>query len=199
MAPISSAEPPLLTDAELEWLVDLARRAVRQHVEFGTYMVACAPAAALRAPGASFVTLKQRGALRGCIGSLNAHRPLADDVTANALAAAFRDPRFKPLSSEETTMTSVQIAVLTPPSAAFRVRGEDELYAQLAPGKDGLIVRHGSCQATYLPSVWEQLPAPSDFVGELRRKAGIAATLPVSALEFQRYSTQSSRAISLLT
>jgi AmmeMemoRadiSam system protein A len=199
MAPISSAEPQLLTDAELEWLVDVARRAIRQHVECGTYVVACAPRAALRAPGASFVTLKQRGALRGCIGSLNAHRPLTDDVTANALAAAFRDPRFKPLRDEEVSITTAQVAILTPPSAAFRVHSEDELYAQLAPGTDGLIVSHGSCRATYLPSVWEQLPAPCDFVRELRRKAGIAGTLPVQALEFQRYATQSSLAVALVT
>lgn len=143
------------------------------------------------APGASFVTLQQDGRLRGCIGTLLAHRALGLDVAANACAAALRDPRFAPLAVHELTRTEVEVSVLTAPSAMAFTR-EDDLLRQLRVGRDGLIVEHQGRRATYLPSVWQQLSEPRDFVRQLRRKAGIEDTVPMTALSVQRYETQHS-------
>ncbi|MEX2327277.1 MAG: AmmeMemoRadiSam system protein A, partial [Pseudomonadales bacterium] len=123
---------------------------------------------------ASFVTLNRHGRLRGCIGSLAAHRPLVVDVASNARAAAFKDPRFKPLTADEFYSIDLHLSVLTPPSP-IDVQSRDELIDVLRPGIDGLIIEEDGRRSTYLPSVWEQLPDPARFVAELRRKAGLAA------------------------
>jgi AmmeMemoRadiSam system protein B/AmmeMemoRadiSam system protein A len=128
----------------------------------------------LHAPGATFVTLRAGEALRGCIGTLEAHRPLVHDVTANALAAAFRDPRFPPLARHELDDLTVEVSILDPAQpVAFTDRAH--LVAQLAPGEDGLVLALGSRRATFLPQVWDALPAPDDFLDALARKAGIPA------------------------
>jgi len=128
--------------------------------------------APLEAPGACFVTLSQAGALRGCIGSLEVHRPLVLDVTENARAAAFRDPRFAPVSAGEWPGIQVEVSLLGPPEA-LEAGSEAELLAQLRPGVDGLILAAGPRRATFLPQVWEQLPDGRDFLLQLRRKAGL--------------------------
>ncbi|UCF40943.1 MAG: AmmeMemoRadiSam system protein A [Gemmatimonadota bacterium] len=127
---------------------------------------------ALRRPGASFVTLEIEGALRGCIGSFEAYRPLASDVSHNAYAAAFRDPRFPPLSPKELTELELHLSLLGPP-VPLEVVGEAELLAILRPGVDGLILEDGGRRGLFLPQVWEQLPDPVDFVTHLKRKAGL--------------------------
>jgi AmmeMemoRadiSam system protein A len=131
---------------------------------------AAAYPAELREPGASFVTLERRGVLRGCIGSLEAQRPLVDDVALNAFGAAFRDPRFPPLAAEELPGLDVSVSVLSPlePMAA---RSEAALLAQLRPGIDGLVLRAGERRATFLPAVWKELPEPAAFLRQLKRKA----------------------------
>lgn len=141
--------------------------------------------------GASFVTLLQDGRLRGCIGSLLAERPLRDDVAANAQAAALRDPRFAPLAVLELPRTEVEVSVLSTPRP-MRFSDEAAFYRELRVGVDGLIVEHRGRRATYLPSVWRQLPDARTFVRELRRKAGIEEVLPLTALNVQRYITQHS-------
>lgn len=137
-----------------------------------------AHAAWLDAPGASFVTLTSGrapgGALRGCIGSLEARRPLREDVEANAVAAALHDPRFAPLSARELDDTVVEVSVLSAP-AALPVADEAELLARLRPGVDGVVLSACGRRATFLPQVWEQLPDPADFLARLRRKAGLPA------------------------
>ena len=139
---------------------------------------AAADAAWLDAPGASFVTLTSGrapgGALRGCIGSLEARRPLREDVEANAVAAALHDPRFAPLSARELDDTVVEVSVLSAP-AALPVADEAELLARLRPGVDGVVLSACGRRATFLPQVWEQLPDPADFLARLRRKAGLPA------------------------
>lgn len=127
---------------------------------------------ALRQERASFVTLHLNGQLRGCIGSLTAHRALVADVANNAQAAAFKDPRFSPVSFDEYHDIDVHISVLSRPEP-MAVDTREELLAQLRPGVDGLIIEERGHRATYLPSVWEQLPDPESFVDELRRKAGL--------------------------
>lgn len=148
---------------------DAARRAVPE---------AAADAAWLDAPGASFVTLTSGrapgGALRGCIGSLEARRPLREDVEANAVAAALHDPRFAPLTARELDDTVVEVSVLSAPSA-LPVADEAELLARLRPGVDGVVLSASGRRATFLPQVWEQLPDPADFLARLRRKAGLPA------------------------
>ena len=135
-------------------------------------------AAWLDAPGASFVTLTSGrapgGALRGCIGSLEARRPLREDVEANAVAAALHDPRFAPLSARELDDTVVEVSVVSAP-AALPVADEAELLARLRPGVDGVVLSACGRRATFLPQVWEQLPDPADFLAHLRRKAGLPA------------------------
>ena len=137
-----------------------------------------AHAAWLDAPGASFVTLTSGrapgGALRGCIGSLEARRPLRADVEANAVAAALHDPRFAPLTARELDDTVVEVSVLSVP-AALPAADEAELLARLRPGVDGVVLSACGRRATFLPQVWEQLPNPADFLARLRRKAGLPA------------------------
>jgi AmmeMemoRadiSam system protein A len=123
-------------------------------------------------PGATFVTLTQQGRLRGCIGSLEAHRPLAQDVRENAQAAAFRDPRFTPLAVEEFEFTSVEVSLLTP-ALPMAFRDEADFMAQLRPGVDGIVFQYGRHRSTFLPQVWESLPEPVQFMQQLKRKAGL--------------------------
>ncbi len=127
----------------------------------------------LLAPGASFVTLTEGRALRGCIGSLEARLPLGDDVRANAVAAAFRDPRFPPLDPVEIDLVEVEVSVLSTPSP-LNVTGFSEAYEALRPEVDGVILEVGSRhRATFLPQVWEELPDPADFLRHLWLKAGV--------------------------
>jgi AmmeMemoRadiSam system protein A len=137
----------------------------------------------LAEPGATFVTLTTLdGALRGCIGSLEAQRPLRQDVWENARAAAFRDPRFPPLGKGELPRIAVEVSLLGP-AVPLPVRSEAEALARLRPGRDGVVLEvargvrgageHGA-SATFLPQVWEQLPDPASFLAQLKRKAGLS-------------------------
>jgi len=154
-------------------LLTLARSAIA--ARFGQ-VVATATASdpALTAPGATFVTLTQQGHLRGCIGSLEAWRPLAEDVRENARAAAFRDPRFPPLAADELAQTRVEVSLLSP-AAPLRFSSEADALARLQPGIDGVILECAGRRATFLPQVWEQLPEPRTFIAHLKQKAGLPA------------------------
>ena len=122
----------------------------------------------------TFVTLKKKGQLRGCIGSLVTDQPLRHTVARNTYQAAFRDPRFQPVQADELDELSISVSVLTTP-APLDYTGADDLLERLVPQRDGVIIRHGSHQATFLPQVWEQLPQPDAFLGALCRKAGLPA------------------------
>ncbi|MCX7192124.1 MAG: AmmeMemoRadiSam system protein A [Proteobacteria bacterium] len=141
----------------------------------------------LAEPGACFVTLSQQGELRGCIGSLQAHRSLLIDIKSNAVAAALHDPRFAPLSADELGITDIEISLLAPTQPMlFR----DEAYAlsQLKPGVDGVIFEFGRYRSTFLPQVWEQLPEPRQFMAHLKRKAGLPADFWDKNIQLSRYS-----------
>lgn len=125
-------------------------------------------------PGAAFVTLTRGGQLRGCIGSVTAWRPLAEDVADNAVKAAFKDPRFPPLRPEELEGLELSISVLTPPVPMI-FADEAGMLAQLRPRIDGLIIEDGGRRALFLPSVWEQLPDRRQFLAHLKAKAGMRA------------------------
>lgn len=143
--------------------------------------------AALMEDGAAFVTLNRRSSLRGCIGSLQAYRPLVEDVAENAFNAAFRDPRFPPLTPEETDDLDVEISVLTPPEPMTNCSSPEALLAQLKPFEDGLIIDDGVHRATFLPSVWEQLPDKVQFLQHLMAKAGMTHYSP--SMRCWRYHT----------
>jgi AmmeMemoRadiSam system protein A len=139
--------------------------------------------------GACFVTLTQHGELRGCIGSLQAHRPLLDDVKNNAVSAALRDPRFMPLSAAELDITKVEISLLSPPQA-MAFQNEADALAQLCPNVDGVVFQYGSYRSTFLPQVWEQLPQPQQFMAHLKNKAGLPADFWSPEVKLSRYTVE---------
>jgi AmmeMemoRadiSam system protein A len=141
----------------------------------------------LARPGAAFVTLTQAGDLRGCIGSLEAWRPLGEDVRSNAVAAATRDPRFAPLRPEELAWTRFEVSVLSTPEPV-EFTGRADLLRQLRPGVDGLILEERGRRGTFLPQVWDQLPAPEAFLEHLVRKAHLPPGYWSEDMQIQRYT-----------
>ena len=144
---------------------------------------------ALYAPRATFATLRRDGQLRGCIGTLEALRPLVEDVAHNAFAAAFRDPRFPPLTRQEWPTVQLSLSVCSPPEPV-PAASEADLLARLRPGIDGLTLEEQARRATFLPAVWEELPDPADFLQHLKRKAGWPAGYWSPTLRAYRYTTQ---------
>ncbi len=140
-------------------------------------------------PGACFVTLHLNKALRGCIGSLVATQPLIVDVTSNAFKAAFQDPRFQPLQLKEFAALELEISVLSKP-IPMPVTSEADLIAKLKPGIHGLILSDHGRRATFLPSVWEQLPNPNDFVIHLKNKAGWPNDYWSHTIQVQTYTAE---------
>ncbi len=140
--------------------------------------------------GAVFVTLNEYRQLRGCIGSIVAHQPLIDDLIANARSAAFSDPRFAPLRPEEFEAIELEVSLLTPPEPVT-YRDTDDLRHFIRPGIDGVILKLGSHQATYLPSVWEQLPQFDAFFATLCQKAGLPGNCLEAHPEIFRYQAES--------
>lgn len=165
-------------------LLRLARNSIAER--FGMAAAATPEHALLDTPGATFVTLTQQGQLRGCIGSLEAHRPLHADVRENALAAAFRDPRFSPLAAVEFVTTSVEVSLLTP-ATEMSFAGEEDLLMQLRPGVDGIVLGYGRHRSTFLPQVWDSLPDPRLFMAQLKRKAGLPADFWAEGVSVSRY------------
>lgn len=141
----------------------------------------------LQDQGASFVTLHINQQLRGCIGTLEAWRPLVEDVVENAYAAAFRDPRFPALSEDEYSALTYHISILNPPTP-MQFNDEDDLLAQIRPGVDGLILEDVGRRGTFLPSVWESLPEARDFLSHLKLKAGLSANHWSETIRVQRYT-----------
>src|SRR3989441_5962857 len=136
--------------------------------------------------GATFVTLLRAGALRGCIGSLEAVRPIGADVADNALGAAFRDPRFPALKRDEWPLCSVEVSLLSVPKP-IRFADEDHLLALIRAGVDGLILEAGGRRATFLPQVWESIADTRQFLDELMRKAGVPAGTRLARCRLSRY------------
>ena len=144
----------------------------------------------LRIARATFVTLKKGGALRGCIGSLEARRPLGEDVIANARAAAFQDPRFSALARPEFEAIDIEVSLLSTPRRIL-FEDHDDLIRQLRPGEDGIILESGEGnagrRATFLPQVWEGLPDPEQFLAHLKQKAEIPANVRTTRCKVLRY------------
>ena len=144
----------------------------------------------LRIPRATFVTLHVDGKLHGCVGTLEACRPLVEDVVSNARSAAFHDSRFPALTWPEFERLEIHISILSPPEP-MTFSSEADLLAQLRPQVDGLILEEGHYRGTFLPSVWEQLPSPHDFLRQLKLKAGLDPDHWSSQLRVQRYTAES--------
>jgi AmmeMemoRadiSam system protein A len=163
----------MLAETSQELLLQIARSAIEAKLKNQTMSrieLSSLPEE-LRADGACFVTLTQKGLLRGCIGSLEARRPLALDVQEHAIDAAFHDFRFPPLSEGELEDLRIEVSVLSKPEALVYAKPED-LPGKLTPGKDGVILSHGLRRATFLPQVWEKIPAPELFLDMLCEKMG---------------------------
>ncbi len=140
-------------------------------------------------PGAVFVTLQCDGALRGCVGSLFAVRPLIEDVRKNAVAAALRDSRFSPVEPEQLDDLDVEVTELSAPEP-MSFTSEADALAQLRPGEDGVVLRWGRRRATFLPQVWDSLPEPKAFLAQLKRKAGLAENFWDDDVELERYAAR---------
>jgi AmmeMemoRadiSam system protein A len=168
-------------------LLPIARAAISRAL--GQHGNALETAPWLQEPGACFVTLTQQGALRGCIGSLEAHRPLLTDVKANAVAAALRDPRFPPLAVQELHHTEIEVSLLSP-MQPLTFASEAEALTQLRPGVDGVLLEFGTRRSTFLPQVWEQLPDADAFMAQLKRKAGLPGRFWAADVRLQRYTVR---------
>lgn len=164
------------SQADQYYLLQLARQVVAQGVE-GQRPVPpnmASVSAALQQPRGCFVTLTLEGRLRGCIGNLEADASLVESVWRNSYLAAFKDQRFSPVTAAELNQLSYELSILTP-LTPLSVNSEAELLAALRPGVDGLVLADDGHRATFLPSVWAQLPQPERFVSQLRLKAGLPA------------------------
>ena len=177
MAPMCSADLPALAPAHRQVLLEIARGSVAHGLECDRELPVQALdyAPELQAPRASFVTLKLREQLRGCMGSAQAHRPLVEDVAHNAYAAGFHDPRFPPLTRAEARDLDYHISILSP-WKQLRFTSEADLLAHVRPGVDGLLLEEGFSRGILLPAVWESLPDPETFVRHLKLKAGLSET-----------------------
>ena len=168
-------------------LLRIARAAIAEALGAGNASAA-ADETWLAESRATFVTLKQGEELRGCVGALEAQRPLAEDVAANARAAAFEDRRFEPLTLEEFARTEIEVSLLsTPKTVAFEDHAD--LLRRLRPGVDGVILEHleEGRRATFLPQVWEDLSDPEQFIARLKHKAGIAPGTDTRSCRVKRY------------
>lgn len=168
-------------------LVDLARAAIGEN--FDIELSVDAEQSWLQQQAATFVTLMLNNQLRGCIGSLQAHRSLQLDVYENARGAAFRDPRFTALSKSEFEQVMIEVSLLTPPMP-LEFRDEGDALRQLKPGTDGVIFIFDKHRSTFLPQVWEQLPEPASFLRQLKAKAGLPADFWHANIKLQRYTVQ---------
>jgi len=178
-----------LDPAQGRALTAIARASIAQAL--GCASEPAADDAWLRESGACFVTLTQDGELRGCIGTIDPHRSLGEDVRANARAAALRDPRFAPLTARELDRTRIEVSVLTPREELAFTSQADALR-QLRPGKDGVVLEFGAHRGTFLPQVWDQLPTPEQFMVELKRKAGLPPGFWAPGVRLFRYQVQKS-------
>jgi AmmeMemoRadiSam system protein A len=187
----SNSGPSANHAAYRELLLQLARQVIHHGLAHGEPMPVEAQdyPAPLRKPGACFVTLQLDDQLRGCIGSLEAFRPLIVDLAANAHAAAFHDPRFPPLTAAELDRLSIHISILSTPEP-LTFASEQELLEQVRPGIDGLILSAGGHRGTFLPSVWESLPEPRQFLSQLKRKAALPPDYWSDKIQVWRYTTE---------
>ncbi len=164
----------LLSKEKGQLLLKIARLAIENTFTHSEEIAEPADSS-LTVKSGTFVTLKIKGQLRGCIGNIEPVKSIYDGVKDNALSAAFHDHRFPALSVEELAKVHIGISILTSPQPLSYSDGDD-LVEKLKPGIDGVILRQGRAGATFLPQVWEQLPGAESFLGHLCLKAGLPET-----------------------
>ncbi|MCW8943495.1 MAG: AmmeMemoRadiSam system protein A [Sedimenticola sp.] len=191
MSSVKKQRTPL-SDNDRATLIRVARESIRYGLEHhhALPVVASDYPDSLQQIRASFVTLNLSGRLRGCIGHLEATQPMVKDVSDNAFAAAFQDPRFSALTQDEFLQVDIQLSLLTA-AEPLNFNSEQELLSLLHPGEDGLILEEGYNRGTFLPSVWEQLADPKDFLRHLKIKAGLTPDYWSDNLQISRYTTES--------
>jgi AmmeMemoRadiSam system protein A len=166
-------------------LLPIARASIGEM--FGHEYNATEDAGWLQQQAACFVTLTQQNDLRGCIGTLEAHRPLLEDVKSNAVAAAFHDPRFPPLAEAELNITEIEISLLSP-MQKLDFKTQQEALSKIQAGSDGIVFEYKKYRSTFLPQVWEQLPDKNIFISHLKQKAGLTADFWDRQVKIYRYS-----------
>jgi AmmeMemoRadiSam system protein A len=182
--------PLPLTDSEKQILLQRAREAMEYGVTGRTLPILdqnSLPPNLLK-HGSSFVTLTIHTELRGCIGSLEAHQSLVDDVREHAIAAALQDPRFPPVQPVELENIHLEISCLTAPQP-LEYSSADDLIKKLKPHVDGVILQNGRRRTTFLPQVWAKIPDPEQFLERLCQKMGMDASawrhIPMQVFVYQ--------------
>ncbi len=143
----------------------------------------------LKSDGATFVTITVFNQLRGCIGSIVAHTSLLEDIIHNAISCAFHDSRFSPLTFEELHKLKLEVSLLSTPEI-LEYENYNDLLQKVKPNVDGLILKHGAYQGTFLPQVWEQLKTPVQFLEHLSMKAGTQPTIYAQHPTIYRYRVE---------
>ena len=182
---ILGTDAPVIPDDAGRVLLPLARAAIA--TQLGLSCTASEDPPWLKMSGACFITLMLGSRLRGCIGTLRAHRALVEDVKANAVAAAFRDPRFPPLAAGELSSMALEISVLSA-LEPLRFSGEPDALRQLRVGVDGVVFEYGHHTGTFLPQVWEDFKEPTDFLAHLKYKAGLPPDFWDEEVRLLRYT-----------
>ena len=137
----------------------------------------------------TFVTLKYKGKVIGCMGSLEADRPLVKDVVHHTFSASYYDPRFPDLKAIDPKKIEIHISLLSP-IEEIKFSSEPELLSKICPGKDGLLMCENQQRGTFLPAVWESIPDPESFLKELKRKAGLPVDYWSDTIKVYRYTTE---------
>lgn len=196
LAFIPDAEPPSASTkdetAPSDWdkgriLLQIARAAIG--AALGRDISGDHHAPWLAESGATFVTLTQHGQLRGCIGSVESYRPLHEDVRDNAVSAALRDPRFRPLRAHEFDGVRIEVSLLSPLEELV-VADEAAALASMRPHVDGVVFAYGQHRSVYLPQVWDQLPSPAEFLFHLREKAGLPGDFWAEGVRLWRFTVR---------
>jgi AmmeMemoRadiSam system protein A len=180
-----------LTNQQQQILLDIAKKSIAHGLAHGNALPISLNdyPAQLQEVRATFVTLEINHRLRGCIGTLEAGQPLVLDIAKNAFLAAFRDPRFPPVSTAEYPQLEIHLSILTAAQPITFI-SEEDLISQLQPRVDGLILQDGGRRGTFLPMVWDSLPEPRQFLQQLKVKAGLPSHYWSTTLQVFRYSCE---------
>ncbi|MEM4267205.1 MAG: TIGR00296 family protein [Candidatus Woesearchaeota archaeon] len=190
-----------MTPAEGEYLVKLARRAINSR--FSGEEVSRISSQRFRQKSGVFVSLHKRGELRGCIGFPEAIYHLEDAIVKAAIAAAFEDPRFPPLSREELPLIQIEISILTKPKL-ISVNEPKEYLSNIKIGRDGLIIKSKFGSGLLLPQVaLEYNWTVREFLNNLCRKAMLPANawetkeIKIYSFQAQIFAEQGNKVVEL--
>lgn len=169
-----------------DFVIDVCKKSILSGFNLGDFETTSYPCVFKQA-GASFVTLKLDGVLRGCMGSVIAREPLIENLRTNAHSAAFSDSRFEPLNRKEFDNLDISVSLLSQPERII-FEDEDDLLDKITPYEDGIIIRDGNYQAVYLPVVWEELHDKREFLTSLKLKAGMSEDYFSDTLQAFKFS-----------